>query len=763
LCHYKDCYLLLSLFCNKNDLHGAIPSWLGNLSALVYLSLGGNSLTGAIPESLGNLEMLSGLVLAENNLTGTIPSSLGNLQALSDIFLDKNQLTGSIPSSIFNLSSLSTFNVQANQLTGPLLIANGVNFPLLRIFNVGFNQFQGVIPPWLCNSTMLIHIGVDFNMLSGIVPACLGDRLNSLAALTLENNQLHASYDEGWDFMSSLTNSSHLKVLDFSNNLFQGSLPHAVANLSMDLQAFAADNNMISGNIPESIGNLANLAYLFMSNNSLEGIIPASLGRLQSMSFLNLGNNNLMGQIPLTLGNLTLLNKLYLGKNSLSGPMPSNLGSCPLELLDLQHNMLSGPIPKEVFLITSLSNFMYFQSNLFSGSLPSEIGNLKNIADINFSGNQISGQIPASIGGCQSLQYLRMQGNLLHGTIPASMERLKGLEVLDLSHNNLSGDIPQFLVRMKGLASLNISFNYFEGEVPKDGVFLNASAIATEGNQGLYGGISELKLPRCSTHTSNSRSWKLIVSISSAALLLTILLALFACWHNRSRLQQANTDQLLLNDLHIRVGYADLVHATNGFASGNLVGVGSFGSVYKGRMMIHNQQVIIAVKVLNLQQRGAAQSFLAECETLRSVRHRNLVKILTVCSSIDFQGHDFKALVYEFLPNGNLDQWLHQYPEENGENSAVNIIRRLSIATDVASALDYMHHHRPSPIIHCDLKPSNILLDNDMVGHVADFGLARVLQSHNTIRQAIKGSHLLRSQMAAVSWRRNPGELWLHS
>jgi len=227
-------------------------------------------------------------------------------------------------------------------------------------------------------------------------------------------------------------------------------------------------------------------------------------------------------------------------------------------------------------------------------------------------------------------------------------------------------------------------------------------------------------------------------------------------------LQQANTDQLLLNDLHIRVGYADLVHATNGFASGNLVGVGSFGSVYKGRMMIHNQ-VIIAVKVLNLQQRGAAQSFLAECETLRSVRHRNLVKILTVCSSIDFQGHDFKALVYEFLPNGNLDQWLHQYPEENGENSAVNIIRRLSIATDVASALDYMHHHRPSPIIHCDLKPSNILLDNDMVGHVADFGLARVLQSHNTIRQAIKGSHLLRSQMAAVSWRRNPGELWLHS
>ncbi|RCV04874.1 hypothetical protein SETIT_1G036300v2 [Setaria italica] len=334
-----------------------------------------------------------------------------------------------------------------------------------------------------------------------------------------------------------------------------------------------------------------------------------------------------------------------------------------------------------------------------------------------------------------------MQGNFLQGTIPASLERLKGLELLDLSHNNLSGNIPQFLVGMKGLASLNLSFNYFEGEVPKDGIFLNASAVEIEGNQGLCGGISELKLHRCSTRTANSRSWKVItVSITSAVLLLTILLALFTFWYNRSKLRRANTYQSFINDLHIRLGYAELVHATNGIASGNLIGEGSFGSVYKGRMMIHDQQVTIAVKVLNMQKRGAAQSFVVECETLRSVRHRNLVKVLTVCSSIDFQGNDFKALVYEFLPNGNLDRWLHQHPEENGEDNLLNIIRRLSIAIDVASALDYLHQHRPSPIIHCDLKPSNIILDTDMVGHVGDFGLARVLhQDHSVISDKSSG------------------------
>ncbi|KAF7089497.1 hypothetical protein CFC21_092459 [Triticum aestivum] len=722
------------LVLQENKLHGGLPSWLGNLSSLVYLSLGGNSFTGYIPESLGNLQMLSGLVLAENSLTGTIPSSLGNLRALSDLYLDKNQLTGQVPSSIFNMSSLRIFNLQFNQLTGSLPTGKKVSFPVLDIFNVGENRFQGVIPPWLCNCSMLTKIAVEVNMISGTVPPCLGDNLKSLSILTLGQNQLLANEDDGWDFLSSLTNSSRLKILDFSSNRFHGKLPNSVANLSTELQAFNIANNMISGNIPDRIGNLVNLSYLLMNINSLEGTIPSSLGRLQRLSYLDLGMNNLSGQIPPTLGNLTLLNKLYLGTNSLSGPVPSSLSNCPLELLAVQHNKLRGPIPEEVFLISTLSNFMYFQSNLFSGSLPLEIGSLKHIADIDLSDNQISGEIPASIGDCQSLQFLKMQRNFLQGRIPASVGRLKGLEVLDLSHNNLSGEIPEFLGSMKGLGSLNLSFNSFEGEVPKEGVFLDVNATAVEGNQGLCGGNPGIKLPPCSTHTNKKQSSKLImiISISSAVLLIIVLLALFAFWYRRTKSQQANSDLSLINDLHIRVSYAELVNATNGFASENLIGVGSFGSVYKGRMMIHDQQVTVAVKVLNLQQRGASQSFVAECETLRCVRRRNLLKILTVCSSMDFRSQDFKALVYEFLPNGNLDQWIQKPYEENDGDRVLNLIGRLSITIDVGSALDYLHQHRPLPVIHCDLKPSNILLDSNMVAHVGDFGLARALRQEGS-------------------------------
>ncbi|CAA7033104.1 unnamed protein product [Microthlaspi erraticum] len=130
-----------------------------------------------------------------------------------------------------------------------------------------------------------------------------------------------------------------------------------------------------------------------------------------------------------------------------------------------------------------------------------------------------------------------------------------------------------------------------------------------------------------------------------------------------------------------------------------------------------------------MQRRGAMRSFMAECESLKDIRHRNLVKLLTACSSTDFQGNEFRALIYEFMPNGSLDVWLH--PEEVEEihrpSRTLTLFERLNIAIDVASVLDYLHVHCHDPIAHCDLKPSNVLLDDDLTAHVSDFGLARLL------------------------------------
>ncbi|KAM5555386.1 putative receptor-like protein kinase [Rosa sericea] len=201
-----------------------------------------------------------------------------------------------------------------------------------------------------------------------------------------------------------------------------------------------------------------------------------------------------------------------------------------------------------------------------------------------------------------------------------------------------------------------------------------------------------------------------------------------------------------------QVSYNTLLKATDRFSSENLIGVGTYGSVYK--VFLDRAQVLVAVKVFNLLHQGSLKSFIAECEVLRSIRHRNIVKIITSCSSIDFRGNDFKALVYEFMENGTLEEWLHPTVGTQKVRSApknLSFVQRLDIAIDVACALDYLHNHCDTPIVHCDLKPSNILLDNDLTGRVSDFGLARFLSKPNNISTNLPSVIKLRGPVSYVA------------
>ncbi|KAK1618124.1 hypothetical protein QYE76_023641 [Lolium multiflorum] len=129
----------------------------------------------------------------------------------------------------------------------------------------------------------------------------------------------------------------------------------------------------------------------------------------------------------------------------------------------------------------------------------------------------------------------------------------------------------------------------------------------------------------------------------------------------------------------------------------------------------------------------ADKSFVTECDVLRSIRHRNLLPILTACSTIDNNGDAFKALIYEFMPNGNLDTWLHG-KFDGGTSKCLSLAQRASIAVGIADALAYLHHDCERQIVHCDLKPTNILLDDDMNAYLGDFGIASLLghSSSNT-------------------------------
>ncbi|KAL3500485.1 hypothetical protein ACH5RR_039578 [Cinchona calisaya] len=103
----------------------------------------------------------------------------------------------------------------------------------------------------------------------------------------------------------------------------------------------------------------------------------------------------------------------------------------------------------------------------------------------------------------------------------------------------------------------------------------------------------------------------------------------------------------------LKISYHDLYRAMVGFLSTNLIGSGSFGFMNKGKLDQYGDR-LVAITVLDLQKSGASKSFEAECRTMRNIHHRNLVSLLTYCSSIDPKGRNFKALIYELMQNGNL-------------------------------------------------------------------------------------------------------------
>lgn len=743
---------LISLDLSRNNLTGLVPASLANLSSLRLLYLNENRLGGAIPPSLGNCSALIYLGLWGNRLEGRIPESLAQLTNMREFDISFNELSGTIPSSLYNLSSLEFLSLGVNNFVGNLPSNIGQTLPNLQYLIVQANQFEGPIPISLSNASELQVLDLAKNKFSGVVPPNLGE-LPYLYQLSLGWNHLVANDAEDWRFIASLTNCTQLSYLILCSNYFQGNLPIHIANLSSTLEWIVLSENQISGSIPDEIENLQSLTQVDLSHNLLTGAIPEAIARLKSLQLLDLSHNRLSGEIPASLGNLSLLGKLQLGENLLRGVIPPSLGNYKdLILLNLSYNQLDGIIPKEVVTISSLSQVLDLSHNSLSGLIPSEVGRLKNLARLDISYNKLSGKIPSTLGNCEILQYLYLEGNFLEGPIPSQLSNLKGIQEVDLSHNNLSGEIPDFLSRFTALESLNLSFNHFEGRVPTGGVFRNQSAVSLYGNKQLCGGDPKFQLTSCfiedfkASKRRPSTSALIGIIVAGFMILCLCLLSLIGiAQYKKQKPRKLFPSLTFSEDRYRKVSYAELSKATDGFSSESLIGAGSFGCVYKGRITGYKRDV--AIKVLKLQQRGAFNSFMAECEALRNIRHRNLTKILTSCSTIDAEGNDFKALVFEFMPNGSLEEWLHSKDLENRQVHGLCFSQRLNIAIDVASALEYLHHHGSASIAHCDLKPSNVLLDDDMNARVADFGLARFLNGNKcmpnqdpTLTVAVKGS-----------------------
>ncbi|KAK9225084.1 hypothetical protein WN943_010125 [Citrus x changshan-huyou] len=722
------CSNLISFNARRNNLVGEIPAELGyNWLKLENLTIADNHLTGHFPASIGNLSTLERINFLGNGLWGRIPNNLGNLRNLILLNLGENRFSGIVPPSIFNISSLENVFLPTNRFNGSLPLDIGVSLPKLRGFIVAENNFAGSIPESLSNASNLVELTLFDNQFRGKVSIYFRS-LKNLEWLNLGANNLGTGEANDLDFLTLLTNCTELTAIGLDDNRFGGVLPHSIANLSSTMTDIVIAGNQISGIIPTGIRNLVNLVELCMDDNKLTGTIPHAISELKNLQLLYLDSNFLAGGIPTSLGNLTLLTNLALSSNNLQGSIPPSLGNCKnlieLHMADIE---LTGALPPQILSISTLSLSLDLSYNLLSGTLPLEVGNLKNLVYFNISVNRFSGEIPVTLSACTSLQQLYLQGNSFSGSIPSSLSSLKSIKELDMSSNNLSGQIPEYLENLSFLEYLNLSYNHFEGEVPTKGVFSNKTRISLSGNGKLCGGLDELNLPPCPSRELKKRTdflLKVVVPVTVSGVILSVCLVLFLARRRRSA-HKFSVSQLMDQQFPM-ISYAELSKATNDFSSSNMIGQGSFGFVYKG--ILGENRMMVAVKVINLKQKGASNGFVAECQALRNIRHRNLIKIITICSSIDFKGVDFQAIVYEYMQNGSLEDWLHQN-EDQQEARSLTLIQRLNIIIDVASAIEYIHHHCQPPVVHGDLKPSNVLLDQDLVAHLGDFGLAKFLSS----------------------------------
>ncbi|KAJ7526780.1 hypothetical protein O6H91_16G023400 [Diphasiastrum complanatum] len=670
---------------SSNLLTGSLPKELGNLTELRWLEIGYNTYSGGIPIEFGELQKLGYLDIAGSNLSGTIPKELGQLTLCNSTFLFKNRLTGPLPSELGNMSSLMSLDVSENNLTG-------------------------AIPDELGKLQNLTLLSLMFNNFSGNLPASIGDLPN-------------------------------LQTLKIFSNFFTGSLPPRLGSAS-SLQWLDASSNFFNGSIPEEICKGGGLVKLELFFNDLSGVIP-NLTNCQNLTRVRFQDNRLVGPIPQGLGLLENLTRFEIARNKISGSIPADLGMAPaLAFIDLSSNLLQGSIPREIWSLPSLQA-LHASGNNFFGRIEEEIGNASKISVLDLSNNFLTGPLPDTIRECRKLVTLDLRNNKLSGGLPSVLGHLRFLAVLDLSHNNFNGTIPIPFENLTNLEMFNISYNNLSGAIPSQGIFKTASASSFEGNFLLCGG----PLPPCSIAANpgtvsgqDAKRYRRNLAWIAVAIFAIILGALIigARWfylrhgpllYRRFRRDDSEFPWKLTAFQRLAFTASDVLESLQ---DKNVIGKGSAGTVYKAEM---GSGEIIAVKKLRTSFKEPWQKdrgFLAEVEVLGGIRHRNIVRLLGCCSN-----SETNLLLYEYMPNGSLGELLH------GKDSALVLadwVTRYNIAVGVAQGLCYLHHDCYPVIVHRDVKSNNILLNSKMEACVADFGVAKLVDSNEPMSK-IAGSY----------------------
>ncbi|PHU16751.1 hypothetical protein BC332_12446 [Capsicum chinense] len=519
-----------------------------------------------------------------------------------------------------------------------------------------------------------------------------------------------------------------------------GLIPPGIGNMS-GLIILVFEHNNLTGNILPEIGKLRRLQGLLIRNSKLRGHIAEAVCHLSNLVKLDMDRNELTGVIPECLGNLSMMQHLYLGCNKFSSKLPLSLWKMKcLLFINASQNSIEGEIPENIGELKAIVDLD------LSGEIPAD-GVFANFTLQSFLGNKdLSGMHILEIPACP-IDMSTMAATNLDATfdrINDDIEEMKwsdilgeGRDIIGLGHwlilpfdpGTILGPLwPNIETRDSNLSVESLvldssleTVDAWEIEVPLvpsvSGLQKGPRILKISGL--IWSVFHVLLVCRVSPinnigQQSKSKEFVLKIVISEVTfsflifLLVSILIMKWLKKHKSKyveKVPEIGTYQL--------ISYHEIQRATNNFDGSNLIGEGSSGFVYKGTL---SSGTVVAIKVLNLENEQVCKRFDTECEDMRNVRHRNLVPVITTCSS-----EYISAFVLQYMSNGRLENWLY------GEDFHLNLLQSVTAMLDAAMAIEYLHHGNDTPIVHCDLKTTNILLDEDLVAHVCDFGISKIL------------------------------------
>uniref|UniRef100_A0A1J3IVK9 non-specific serine/threonine protein kinase n=2 Tax=Noccaea caerulescens TaxID=107243 RepID=A0A1J3IVK9_NOCCA len=724
---------LTNLNLAQNVLTGSLPPAIGNLTRMQYMTFGINALSGPVPKEIGLLADLRSLGISSNNFSGSIPPEIGSCTKLQKLYIGSSGLRGAIPSSFANLVDLEDAWITDLEVTGriPDFIGHWTKLTTLRIFGTGLS---GPIPSSFSNLTSLTELR-------------LGDISNGSSTL---------------EFIKDMKS---LSTLVLRNSNLTGTIPSTIGEYS-NLQQVDLSFNKLHGPIPASLFNLSRLTHLFLGNNTLNGSLPTQ--KRQTLSNIDVSYNDLSGNLPswvslpnlklnLVANNFTLEgldNSVLSGLRCLQKNFPCNrgkgiysefsincggpqirsvsgavyeredeeLGPASFVVSDVQRWAASSvglfaSSNKNIYIATSQSQFIntldseLFQSARLSASSLRYYGlGLENggyTVTLQFAEIQILGSISNTWKGLGRRRFdIYVQGRLVEK---------------DFDVRRTAGDSTVRAVERE--YKTNVSENYLEIHL-----FWAGKGTCCIPIQGAYGPlISAVSAKPDFTPTVGNKPPSkgknmtgTIVGVVVGLALLSIFAGVVIFIIRKRRKRYTDDEEILNMDVKpYTFTYSELKSATQDFDPSNKLGEGGFGPVYKGKL---NDGREVAVKLLSVGSRQGKGQFVAEIVAISAVQHRNLVKLYGCC----YEG-DHRLLVYEYLPNGSLDQALFGDKPLNLEWPT-----RYEICLGVARGLVYLHEEARLRIVHRDVKASNILLDSQLVPKVSDFGLAKLYDDKKT-------------------------------